>query len=128
MRTYSTVTNIEYYQAILDDSLEGETNWTINRHARPGDRVLLYVCAPVSAFVAVAEVSAAPVIEEDPGSEFCGKYFAEMHGLRMLETPLKRSDLLAALPDFKYLKQPRQSIEIAPRFIDTLEGFLKFPQ
>lgn len=127
MKTYSTVTNIGYYQAILDDSLEGETTWTINRHARPGDRVLLYVCAPVSAFVAVAEVSAAPVLEDDPHSEFRGKYFAEMHGLRLLETPLKRADLLALLPDYKYLKQPRQSVEIPPRIVDTLNGLLKFP-
>lgn len=125
MKTYSTVTNIGYYQAILDDSIEGETIWTINRHARPGDRVLLYVCAPVSAFVAVAEVTAPPEIEDDPNSEFQGSYFAPMHGLRLLGVPLKRTDLLELRPDFKYLKQPRQSIEIVPRFADTLNGLLK---
>jgi hypothetical protein len=125
MKTFSTVTNINYYQSILDDSLEGETVWTISSRARPGDRVLLYVCAPISAFVAVAEVTEHPYLEENPSSEFCGKYFAAMHGLRLLKKPLTRLSLLRIMPEFRYLKQPRQSVEIPEPFVSQLNRLIR---
>lgn len=117
--TYITVTNAAYYETLLEDSEAGETNWTISRHAKVSDRVLLYVCAPVSAIVAVATVTSAPVREDDPASAWFGHWMTDMHRLRMLEEPITRSALMERFPEWGYWKQPRNSIVI-PAPYDSL--------
>jgi addiction module HigA family antidote len=62
MKTFTTITNVGYYYSIIEDAQTGETVWTINKNARSGDTVLLYVCAPVSAIVATATVSELKII------------------------------------------------------------------
>lgn len=121
MKVYTTVTGIDYYESLREDAANGgETNWTINRQARSGDRVLLYVCAPVSAIVAVASVVDPPYPDEDVQSIWFGRFFADLADLRMLEEPIQRATLLARLPDFKYWKQPRNSIAVPPEFLPVL--------
>lgn len=124
MNTFTTITNIAYYETLIEDAGEGETNWTINRNARRGDRVLLYVCAPVSAIVAIAEVSDTPVQETNPSSEWRGLYFSNMHGLRMLEKPITRAKLLVAFSTWGYWKQPRTGVQVPAEFIPTLNELL----
>jgi hypothetical protein len=70
MSVFTTITNIEYYQSLIDDAVEGETVWSINKNAKVGDLVLLYVCAPISAIVAFASISDEPFLEENINSEF----------------------------------------------------------
>lgn len=124
MRTYTTVTNPEFYDQIVKDAQAHETDWTINRHARPGDRVLLYVTAPISAIVAQAFIVETPRLEENPESPFVGLYFADMEGLEMLKTPITRDMLLRRFPDWRYWKQPRQSVEVHPMFVSSLDMIL----
>lgn len=116
MTTWTTITNVSYYETLKEDAGEGETTWSINRGARAGDQVLLYVCAPVSAIVARAELSTAPWLDNDPTSEWFRTYFADMHGLRMLNHPLTRVALLHEFPDWGYWKQPRNSAKVPPEF------------
>ena len=96
---FTTITNVGYYETIREDAQETATNWTISRHARPGDDVLLY---------------------DDPGSEWLGSYFADMHSLRMLDRPIKRTDLRVAFPDWRYWKQPRSSVRVPDEYVEPL--------
>jgi hypothetical protein len=125
MNTFTTITNVAYYETLKADAGEGDTNWTINRHAKRGGQVLLYVCAPVSAIVAVAEVSDSPEREDDPTSEFIGLYFSNMHGLRMLAEPITRNMLLAAFPAWGYWKQPRTGVKVPVEYTARLTGMRK---
>lgn len=117
---YTAITNKEYHQTLLDDSVEGETCWTINRNAKSGDEVVLYVCAPVSAIVAVASVVDAPVKDEDLNSIWFGSYFAEMENLRMLKEPIPRKSLLELFPDWRYWTQPRNSVAVPGEYERTI--------
>lgn len=110
--THVTVTNVEYYEVLRDDAGEGETNWSVNRHTRRGDRILLYVCAPVSAVVATGYASEDAYLEDDPQSEWFGKYFVDMHGLTMLDKPVTRAELIARFPEWGYWKQPRNCVRV----------------
>jgi hypothetical protein len=124
MAIFTTITNVGYYETIREDSASGETEWTINKNARPGDMVLLYVCAPVSAIVAKAIISEEPYLNEDLNSEFLGLYFAEMSGLKMLEKPLTRKELIWEFPHWRYWTQPRNSIQVPKVFEVVLKNLL----
>lgn len=124
MKRWTTITNVGYYETIREDAGEGETNWTVSQHARRGDKVFLYVCAPVSAIVATAIVSEMPAREDDPGSIWCGLYFADMHNLCMLENPITRADLLLKFPDWRYWKQPRSGIQVPKEYEAQLDRLL----
>ena len=102
MKIFTTITNFAYYESLKADSLEGNTEWTINKHAKIGDRVLLYVCAPLSAIVATAVVCEAPYLDEDVNSEWLGSYFAEMNQLTMLDAPIPRRHMLKIFPNWRY--------------------------
>jgi hypothetical protein len=52
MKTFTTISNQEFHDILLEDAVAGKTNWTVSKYCRPGDRILLYICAPVSAIVA----------------------------------------------------------------------------
>lgn len=121
---FTTITNAAFYEVLCEDAEGHQTNWTVNRNAKPGDEVLLYVCAPVSAIVAFAVIETAPELCEDPGSEWCGSYFADMHSLTMLEEPITRARLLAEFPGWKYWKQPRLSALVPPEFIEPLRRLI----
>jgi uncharacterized protein YsxB (DUF464 family) len=118
---YTTVSNAAFYEALREDSAEGETNWTINRHARRGDHVIMYVCAPVSAIVATATVATDPEQDDDPASEWFGHYLADMKDLTLLAEPVTRARLVADFPGWGYWKQPRNSVRVPERVLAGLK-------
>lgn len=122
--TFTTITNVAYFHSIEADSVVGETLWTINKNARPGDTVLLYVCAPVSAIVATAIVSDMPYLDEDVNSEFFGSYFAEMENLKLLDVKVTRHQLRQEFPDWRYWTQPRNSVRVPDEYLPKLEKML----
>lgn len=120
-QTFISPTNADYYETLREDAAEGETNWSVSKHTRRGDRILLYVCAPVSAVVAEGFASEDAYLDDDPGSEWFGKYFVEMHGLRMLERPVTRAELMARFPQWGYWKQPRACVRVPDAYRQDLE-------
>lgn len=129
MKIYTTITNVAFYHALKEDALNGETEWSINRLARPGDMVLLYVCAPVSAIAATAFIAEPPYLEEDVNSPFFNTYFAKMDNLKMLDVSITRHQMRELFPDWRYWIQPRNSVvaptEFQPQVLD-LFGELNF--
>lgn len=113
---YTTITNIDFYQTLIKDSFTGKTEWTINKNAKPGDIVLLYVCSPKSAIVATAIVADIPYQELDLNSMWFRGWFAEMENLKMLNHAISRKELLNYFPDWGYWKQPRNSIAVPKHF------------
>lgn len=113
---YTTVSNAEFYDVLREDAEAGATNWTISKHARRGDKVLLYVCAPVSAIVAVATVATTPERDDNLQSEWWGHYLADMDDLRMLDQPITRHALRERFPDWGYWKQPRNSVRVPEQY------------
>lgn len=124
MKFFTAITNIGYYEALKQDALEGSTEWTINKNAKIGDRVLLYVCAPVSSIVATATVCEAPYLNEDVNNEWFGSYFAEMNELAMLNTPIPRRHLLKEFPAWRYWTQPRNSVMVPAEFESGIQDLL----
>jgi hypothetical protein len=122
---YTAITNIEYHQTLLDDSVEGETCWTINKNAKSGDEVVLYVCAPVSAIVAIATVVDEPIKDEDLNSMWFGSYFADMEDLRMLKEPIERTFLLSRFPDWRYWTQPRNSVAVPSQYESRIHTLIE---
>ena len=110
MKTYTTITNADFYETLKNDAQIGETQWTINKNARSGDSVLIYVCAPISAIVATAVVSDDPFENEDINSEWFGSFFALMENLQMLKKPITRKELFWEFPHWRYWTQPRNSV------------------
>ncbi len=118
---YTSITNYEYYDTLRADAHDdATTNWTINKAARRGDTVLLYVCAPVSAIVATARVSSTPELCDNPQDPWFGKHFADMDNLRLLNLQIGRHNLLEDVPSWRYWKQPRNSIRVPDEFLPTM--------
>ena len=120
-----TVSNAEFYEALREDAEEELTNWTVNRHCRPGNTMLLYICSPISAIVAVATVSDLPELNDGPSSPWFGQWMVDMEALRMLKEPISRQALLTTFPDWGYWRQPRNSIAVPEMHVDELERLLK---
>lgn len=116
-----TVTNAGYVETLREDARAGgESNWSMTRHARPGDRLLLYAKAPVQGIVAEAFVGSTPVLDEDPSSEWRGQYFADVYGLTVFRTFLPRLEMRSRFYSWRYWKQPRQSVLVPEEFADEL--------
>lgn len=124
---YTTITNVLYYQSLLDDAIQGETVWSINKNAKVGDAVLLYVCAPKSAIVATALIADSPYLEENINSEFFNTWFAEMNELTLLDISISRHHLREMFPDWGYWKQPRNSIAVPKQYERQLIDFIEAP-
>lgn len=120
----TTITNAAFYEILREDAEEHQTNWTVNRHAKPGDEILLYVCAPVSAIVAIGIIETVPELCEYPSSEWFRSYFADIHSLMMLEVPLTRAFLCAEFPAWRYWKQPRLSALVPPEFAEPIRRLI----
>lgn len=119
--TYITITNARFYDTIKEDASQGETNWTVNKSTKAGDTILLYVCAPVSAIVAVGTASIDSWREDDLNSPWYGSHMTDMHGLELLTTPITRARLMNHFPDWGYWKQPRICVAVKKQFIEQLE-------
>lgn len=125
MKSFTTITNFGFYQNLLDDSIVGSTEWTINKSAKPGDLVYLYVCQPKGAIVATAVIADLPYLDEDLNSVFFGHWFASMENLRMLDISISRPQLRQLFPDWGYWKQPRNNIEIPAQYCGLMEKITK---
>jgi hypothetical protein len=122
---YTTVSNSDFYETIRADAAQGETNWTVSRHAHIGDWVLLYVTAPISAIVAWAIVATEPEHVADPSSPWHNSYMADMHSLTMLAEPIKRGHWLTYFPEWRYWKQPRNSVRVPKEYESAVSRLLK---
>jgi len=122
--TWITPSNASYYKSLVEDCESGETLWSISKHACCGDRVLLYICAPVMAIVATATLTADPQLLDAPENEWHETYMAEMGGLRLLETPIPRSLMMQTFPAWRYWIQPHKSSRVRDEFVPGLDGLL----
>ncbi len=114
---YITVSHASYLDVLSEDaSAGGESNWTVSRHARPGDGVALYLTAPISAIVAVARVSSIPVREDDPQSAWHGHFMADFEIVEMIPQRITRDALRGAFPAWGYWKQPRLSVRVPAEY------------
>lgn len=126
-RIFITPSNAEFYACVKEDaaSAEATTNWTISKHARRGDLMLLYICAPVSAIVASAMLSDDPELEENPRAEFFGHHLADMIDVRLLREPITRAEMMSLFPEWRYMRQPRNSVAAPDGLIPELEALLR---
>jgi hypothetical protein len=125
MATFTTISNQEFHEVLIEDAAAGETNWTVSKHCRPGDRILLYICAPVSAIVAVGILASQPEEVTVPSSIWFGHWLADITELRMLDQPLSRQTLLSEFPIWGYWRQPRNSVRVPEEYLPRLELLLK---
>lgn len=109
------VLNSGCYGYFIDRKFKAE-----NKNAKPGDVVLLYVCAPKSAIVATAIIADIPYLEENINSEFFNTWFAEMNELILLNTSISRHHLREIFPDWGYWKQPRNSVQVKTEYLSEL--------
>lgn len=125
--TWITPSNAIYYEDLVEDCASGETLWSISKHAQCGDRVLLYICAPVMAIVAAATLMADPQLLDAPENEWHGTYMAAMGGLRLLETPISRRLLMQTFPGWRYWLQPHRPSKVRDEFVSGLDVLLAPP-
>ena len=119
--TFITVSHADYLGTLLEDSSAGgESNWTLSRHARPGDRMLIYLKAPVSAIVAWGRVSSVPLRLDEPDSPWFGHFCADIEALSMTPSRVSRDALLNAFPMWRYWMQPRTSVRVPDEYIERL--------
>lgn len=119
-----TITTIDYLPSLEAEARgefePGDTWWTVNRHVKAGDELYIYVCAPVQAIVAVGLAASDAAPNDNPQSEFFGGYMAEMENVRMLPKLIPRLALCDAFPEWRYWRQPRQSVRVPAEFVARL--------
>jgi len=103
--------------------------WNINKFAMPGDRVIFYMTAPLSGFVACGVVDRiAEGGEIDKTSQWYGPHCYWISELQLFSRRLKLSEAKIAFPDWSYLAHPvvtsipneKTSSDIARRFLALL--------
>ena len=109
----------------LEDAADadGEVTWTINRHARPGDQVILYLKLPLASFVATGSVESEPELEDD--GEYEGHYMADIDLVRMLPAPVHIRDVRKAFPAWGWLQQPRRSTRVPDDIVGPFRKLLR---
>lgn len=123
---YVTVTNAGYLPTLREDAAAGGlTNWTVGRHLKKGDRVLLYAKAPISAVVAEAFVASKPVVDDDVNSTWYGLFFADLYGLRVFREFLTRDRLMREMPGMGFWRQPRRGTLVAGADVSKLLSLLE---
>jgi hypothetical protein len=122
-----TPSNKEYYATVQNDArTEQSTSWTVNKQCRPGDIVLLYVCAPISSVVAYGTIVSIPTVCNDASNPWFGHHFADIEELRLLKIPIERKRMRQQFYDWRYWKQPRQPILVPTQYVDQLWDFVTF--
>jgi hypothetical protein len=124
MKTYTTISNQEFHNVLLEDATVGDTNWMVSKHCRSGDRILLYICAPVSAIVATGILAGQPEEDSDPSSIWFGHWLAHITELEVLTEPLTRQSLILNFPTWGYWRQPRNSVRVPDEYLPRLERLL----
>lgn len=117
----TAISNEDFYTSLRADPETHVSNWTVTSHAQPGDRVALYICAPVQAIVAAATVATEPYLMDDPPhSEYFGKWLVNVEDLFWLTPPIGRKSLRAEFYEWRYWRQPRSSIIVPGKYAALL--------
>jgi hypothetical protein len=127
-RIFTTVTNIEFYDILREDSAQGETNWTVSPHVRHGDLIALYVAAPISSIVAIGEATNDAEEDTDPSSVWFRHSLCDIHNLRMLDKPITRKELLIEIPEWRWPRQPRGPALVPPEYTPLLDALMMQPR
>ena len=77
--------------------------WNINKTARPGDMVLFYKLDPDQAFVATGVVASSVYRDKN---KWNGDPIADIKDARMLTSPVARSEVARAFPDWGFPRRP----------------------
>lgn len=86
----------------------GDDWWTTNSEAADGDTILFYLIAPRSCFVASARIVGLPKLQTK--GRWKSHYMSRYKDVRMLPEPwASRAEVMAALPKWGWLTQPRHS-------------------
>ncbi|MBX9791619.1 MAG: hypothetical protein K2Y37_22080 [Pirellulales bacterium] len=98
--------------------------WNINKHAKRGDRLIIYVTRPRSAFVASAIVKSEIVTCPDIESEFRKKPCVWIDSLRLLKNELTLALAKDHFPGWGFLRSPISSTVVPKEIVDQLLGQL----
>jgi hypothetical protein len=122
LRVFVTVTSVDYLDSLDADAAGGESNWTLGKNgkARKGDRLLLYCKAPISGFVAEARIATKPGVLDEPGHEFNGSYCADIDDIKVFNCYVTREEVMAAIPEWGWPKQPRTAVEVPEAYAERL--------
>ena len=93
--------------------------WTVNRLARPGDRVVFYMIGPWSRFVADGVVSNKAEKIHDESDPWYGHYWAEMAHVKMLPRQVSLAEVKSRYPKWRFLRQPRRSSPVPAEFAES---------
>jgi hypothetical protein len=94
----------------------GTTNWSSLKGAQPGDRALIYIRSPHSAFVAKAEVLATAL----KGERGDYPYLAKTGCFELLPNRVGIQDLKRAFPRWAWLRFPRGKAVVPERYAKRL--------
>jgi hypothetical protein len=105
-----------------ENSIAG--SWTINRHAKKDDRALFYMKAPLSSFFALGRVMADAYYDENEQSDWKGHYMAEIGEIKLFPLPISIKEFRAKIPEWGFLKMPRQSIIVPPDIVAKINTII----
>jgi hypothetical protein len=109
MPTYVSYGNVKYnHEDELAGLVGGHTNWTVNKNARPSDRVVFYITWPRSAFVGVGAVKSKPRYQES--GPWAGKFMARVDVDGMASPGMSRLEAERVFPDWGWLRTVRPSV------------------
>ena len=94
----------------------GTADWSSLKDSRPGDRVLIYIQRPHSAFIAKAEVLA-EAVKGEPGDY---AYRAKTGHFELLPNRISIDDLKRKFPRWAWLRQPRGKAIVPTQYAAAL--------
>lgn len=119
--------NIDHIEELYTLHHDGDRDlWTVNRNAEPGDTIVFYIHAPVSAFVAVGQVHSEP-FEDDGEFGWDGHYMADVSVTHVVDPPLKRTVALRHLPEWRWLRSPQAAARVPENVEERLLELLQAP-
>ncbi len=98
--------------------------WTINRHARKGDRALFYIKAPLSSFVALGKVMDDAYYNDDVQSDWNGHYMATIGEIKLFLPPISLKEFQKMIPEWGFLKIPRQSVVVPSDIVSKINTII----
>jgi hypothetical protein len=100
--------------------------WTVNKSATKGDRVVFYLTAPTSAFVATGVVNKKPrLVTERDSTEWFGHYAAEIIAVQLLPRTVSRVEAMKQFPEWGFLRQPRRSSPVPPQWAERFLAYVE---
>lgn len=127
MSTYTALGTVDEQLEYLEDlaAKGGSTRWTINRNAEVGDELLIYLTAPISAFVARGIVSSVPSIDEDLNGDWQEHYMSEIEDVSLVPERVHIKILRARFPEWRWLISPIPSTRVPDEVLDRLRVLVK---